>query len=268
MKLFLDGTNESGNSASLHPHINNPDCYGEIAMDTEELVKCLLLCNKENLDIHIHIVGDRAFRVGCDAVEAAQARAMADHEPWVCQPVFAHCEIIDPADFGRPVKLGIILNSSCHWSGGYFGEEAMNYFPEEKWRRMYSFNPIIDSGAIVAFSSDVVTFYELHRAHPFFGMQVAATRVDSEFPLDPEKYPGSMRPEKEDRITVDALLKGYTINSAKQSRWDDRMGSLEAGKLANFCVISDNPLATDPFMLKEIRFEAVIFEGEVIHGQL
>jgi hypothetical protein len=268
MKHFLDGTNESGNSALLHPHINNPDYYGEIMMDTEDLTECLLLCNKENIDIHIHIVGDRAFRVGCDAVEAAQARAEADCVPWVCRPTFAHCEIIDPADFERPAKLGVTVNWSCHWAGGYFGEEALSYFTEEKWRRMYRFSPIIDSGGLVAFSSDVVTFYELHRAHPFFGMQVAATRVDPEFPLDPEKYPGSVRPEEEDRITPDALLRGYTINSAKQLRWDDRMGSLEAGKLANLCVVSDDPLKVDPFKLKDIRFEAVIFEGEVIHGQL
>ena len=63
MKLFLDGTNESGNSASLHEHINDPGNYGEIMMETEELTECYLLCNREGLDLHIHMVGDRAFRV-------------------------------------------------------------------------------------------------------------------------------------------------------------------------------------------------------------
>ena len=57
---------------------------------------------------------------------------------------------------GRPAELGIDINWSCHWSGGYFGEEAMNYYTEEKWRRMYQFNPMIESGAMLAFSSDVV----------------------------------------------------------------------------------------------------------------
>ena len=45
------------------------------------------------------------------------------------------------------------------------------------------------------FSSDVVYFsMKLHRGGPrFFSMQVAHTRVDPEFPLDPEAYPGSVR---------------------------------------------------------------------------
>ena len=224
LKLFLDGTN-NGNAASLHEHINDPGNFGEIMMETEDLTKCFLLCNREGLDLHIHIVGDRAFRVACDAVEAAQVQAKANGEPWVCQPVFAHCEIVDPADMLRPAKLGIFINWSCHWSGGYFGEQAMNYYTEEKWRRMYRFNEMIESGAHVAFSSDVVTGYELHRAYPFFGIQVAATRVDPEFPMDPEKYPNSMRPEKSAKLSLPALLNGYTMESARQLHWENIMGS-------------------------------------------
>jgi predicted amidohydrolase YtcJ len=268
LKLFLDGTNESGNSASLDPHVNDPDNYGSIMMEKDELAKCFVLCNKEGLDLHIHMVGDRAFRTGCDAVKLAQRIAKQEGDPWVCQPIFAHCEIVDPADMSRPAELGITVNWSCHWSGGYFGEEAMNYFTEEKWRRMYQFNPIIDSGALVTFSSDVVTFYELDRANPFFGMQVAATRVDPQFPLDPEKYPGSVRPPESAKLSIDILMRGYTISGAKQLRWEDKMGSLKEGKVANINVISADPFKTDPFKLKDIKFDTVIFEGEVISGTL
>lgn len=268
MKLFLDGTNESGNSASLHEHINDPGNFGEIMMETEELTQCYLLCNREGLDLHIHMVGDRAFRVGCDAVEAAQKIAAQNGEEWVCQPVFAHCEVVDPSDMGRPAELGITVNWSCHWSGGYFGEEAMNYYTEEKWRRMYQFNPIIRSGALVAFSSDVVTAYEMHRAYPFFGMQVAATRIDPEFPLDSDKYPDSMRPDGSARLNLPVLLRGYTINGARQLRWEDKLGSLEEGKIANMVVIDRDPFETEPGELKGISVQTVIFDGNVVRGEL
>ena len=268
MKLFLDGTNESGNSASLHEHINDPGNFGEIMMETEELTQCYLLCNREGLDLHIHMVGDRAFRVGCDAVEAAQKIAAQNGEEWVCQPVFAHCEVVDPSDMGRPAELDITVNWSCHWSGGYFGEEAMNYYTEEKWRRMYQFNPIIRSGALVAFSSDVVTAYEMHRAYPFFGMQVAATRIDPEFPLDSDKYPDSMRPDGSARLNLPVLLRGYTINGARQLRWEDKLGSLEEGKIANMVVIDRDPFETEPGELKDISVQTVIFDGNVVRGEL
>lgn len=268
MKLFLDGTNESGNSASLHEHIHDPGNYGEIMMETAELTECFLLCNKEALDMHIHMVGDRAFRVGCDAVEAAQKIAGEQGVPWVCKPVFAHCEVVDPLDMHRPAELGISINWSCHWSGGYFGEEAMNFYSEEKWRRMYQFNPMIESGANVSFSSDVVTGYEMHRAYPFFGMQVAATRVDPEFPLDSDKYPGSMRPSENAKLNVENLLEGYTIKGAKQLRWEDKMGSLESGKLANMIIVDEDPMIVPREQLKDIKVQAVIFDGTVVRGEV
>lgn len=270
MKLFLDGTNESGNSASLHPHLNDPTGmnYGEIKMETDELTQCFLLCNREAVDLHIHMVGDRAFRVGCDAVEKAQKEAARLGEAWVCQPIFAHCEIIDPADMDRPAQLGITVNWSCHWSGGYFGEVAQEFFGYDKWARMYQFNPVIDSGALVTFSSDVVTFYELHRADPFFSIQVANTRVDPEIPLDPENYPGSVRPPASAKLSRETLLKGYTINGARQLRMDSMMGSLEKGKIANLNVISDNLFDVPADQISQITFEAVIFDGKVVAGKL
>jgi hypothetical protein len=266
MKLFLDGTNESGNSASLHPFLNDPSGtnFGEIKMDTDELAQCFLICNRNGLDLHIHMVGDRAFRTGCDAVEKAQKEAETLGETWVCEPIFAHCEVIDPEDMERPARLGITVNWSCHWSGGYFGEVAQEFYGYEKWARMYQFNPILKSGALVTFSSDVVSFYELHRADPFFSMEIANTRIDPEFPLDPEKYLESIRPPISARIGIGDLLPGYTISGAKQMHWDEKLGSLEAGKIANFNILSANPFEAEPMKLHEIYCEKVFFEGNVI----
>lgn len=58
------------------------------------------------------------------------------------------------------------------------------------------------------------------------------------------------------------------MGSAKQLHWEHKMGSLEPGKVANLCVVSEDPFAVDLTRLKDIRFEAVIFDGEVIHGRL
>ncbi len=270
VKLFLDGTNESGNCAVLEPFINDPEGtnVGSIAMELPELKKCLHLINKEGLDLHVHVVADRGFRTMVDAYEQAKSEVEAAGGEWVTQMILAHCELVDPSDMGRPAELGITINWSCHWSGGYFGDEAKSYLGEERWNRMYQFNPMIKSGALVTFSSDVVTKYELNRADPFFGMQVAATKVDPEVPLDPDKYPGSMRPPESAKLSVGNLLKGYTINGAKQLHWEDRMGSLTPGKLANINIISDDPFKVLPEELSGIKFDAVIFEGEVIRGNI
>ncbi|MCQ4636201.1 amidohydrolase family protein [Anaerovorax odorimutans] len=270
MKLFLDGTNESGNGAYLEPHINDPSeaNYGEIKMEEEELKRCFLLCNEEGLDVHLHIVGDRAFRTGWKAAAAAKKEAAARGKEWVSQIVFAHCELVDPADMEKPAQLGIRVNWSCHWSGGYFGDDAKHFISEEKWNNMYQFNPMLAAGTQVAFSSDVITYYELDRANPFFGIQVANTRIDPQFPLDPEVYPGSVRPPENGRLSLEVLLRGYTIAGAEQLHWEEIMGSLKPGKLANLCIVSENPFSVEPGKIKDIEFHSVVFEGEVIWGRL
>ena len=114
----------------------------------------------------------------------------------------------------------------------------------------------------------MVTGYEVHRAYPFFGMQVAATRVDPEFPLDPDKYPGSVRPPESAVFSIDMLLKGYTLNSAEQLHWQDKMGSLEEGKLANLIITDRNIYDTPKDQIKDIKTEVVMFDGKVIRGRL
>ncbi len=268
LKLFLDGTNEIGNSAVLAPMLSDDteDALGAIGMETAELMECLLLCNAEQVDVHIHMVGDRAFRTACDAVEAAQKHLAANDEPWNLQVTFAHCELVDPADMARPAQLGILINWTMHWSGGYFGEEARQHLGDDRFERMYRFTEMIESGASVAFSSDVVTAYELPRANPFFGMQVAATRVDPQFPLDPESFPGSVRPSADSRLTRETLLAGLTRAGARQLRLDHRTGSLMVGKSADFVVLSDDLFEIPVERIGEISPLAVFFEGELVAG--
>jgi predicted amidohydrolase YtcJ len=267
VKLFLDGTNELGNSALLEPRCDHadPPGLGEIALSVDELLECCLLCNEQDVDVHIHLVGDRAFRVACDAVEATQARLSGSSTPWRIRVTLAHCELVDDADLHRPAQLGIAINWSTHWSGGYFGEGARPILGDERWRRMYRFNELADSGAVVAFSSDVVTAYESHRADPFFGMHVASTRVDPEFPLDPERFPASLRPETSARLPRDVLLRGYSLDGARQLGVEDSMGSLEVGKSANLVVLSADPLDPEVSLL-DVDVDVVVFEGDVVVG--
>jgi predicted amidohydrolase YtcJ len=270
LKLCLDGTNESGNSAVLTPMCDHQGEVelGEIGMDTAALADCFLLTNGAGVDVHIHLVGDRAFRTACDAVQLVQERLRNAGSPWRTQVTLAHCELVDPADMTRPAELGIIVNWTPHWSGGYFGEGSKAHLGEERWKRMYRFNEIADSGGVVTFASDVVTQYELNRARPLYGMQIAHTRIDPEYPLDPTVYPESIRPEATARLSRRLLLEGYTVNGARQLRVGDRMGSLEVGKSANLSVLAEDPFEVDAARLGSVGVDAVLFEGRVVHGSL
>lgn len=267
IKYFVDGTNEIGTSYVVEPFSNDPDRknHGKLDMTEDQLVDIMVRLNEEHIDLQMHIVGDGGFRTICDAAEKAQKKC---GDEWQMQLEMCHCELIHPDDETRPAELGIIVNWTPHWTGGYFGDAALEWLGEERFNSMYDMQPMVKAGAVVNMGSDTVSQYEFHRASPFFGMQTAITRVDPEFPMDEKKYPGSMRPEKTACFTMDQMLKGYTINGAIQFRIDDTAGSIEEGKYADLCVIPQDLYEVDPSKLSKIEPSAVVFQGKVIAGEL
>lgn len=256
VKFFLDGTHEMGTSAVLEPFQCDPGNYGNLNMTQEQLTEIMVRLNKEKLDFHLHIVGDRAFRAACNAVEEAKKQCS---DTWMIQIQFAHCELVDPADMKRPAKLGISVNWSPHWGGGFFGEAAVKWLGEERFNRMYDFTTMLDQGTDIAYSSDVMAPSEANRADPFLGIECSHTRVDAEEPL----ASGVRQPDSA-KLSVQELVRGYTMGGAKALRLDSEIGSIEAGKLANLAVLNQDPFQTDPFDIHNTSPELVFFEGNPV----
>ena len=266
VKFFLDGTNEMGNSASLEPHYNDPagTNYGEINMTEEELTHVLLRLNEEGIDLHIHVVCDRGFRTACNAYEKALKTVEQEGGAWKIYMELAHCELVHPDDMKRPAELGIIINWSTYWAGGYFGEAAIEYLGKDRWNTMYDMTKFIESGAVVTYGSDVIGMCEEHRGDPFFGMQISATRVDIEDPLDPDRYPGSVRQPESAKLSVEEMIRGYTRYGAIPLRLEDKIGTIEAGKQADLAVLNKNIFQIPPEELRTVKPDAVMFEGRFI----
>lgn len=261
IKIFYDGTNELGTSALVDGTIPDPNNHGYLFMDKEQTKETIRRANEEGIDVHFHMVGDLAFRQVCDAVEELQNEI----GQLSSQVEFCHCEYINPADRERPAKLGIIVNWTPHWTGGYFGEAALTYLGEERYNDMYYFNPLIESGAIVTFGSDIYSWDEEYRANPYFGMQIAMTRIDIDYPLEDED--GNIKARESDyaKFSLEDLLKGYTINAAIALRIDDITGSIEVGKYANFNIYSQNLFDVEVEEFKDVLPETVIFEGKELN---
>ncbi len=261
IKIFVDGTNELGDCLSLEPFRNDPEgknC-GEANMYKDDLVKAFTRCNEEGLDLHLHIICDGAFRNVVDALEESRKICGDD---WKIYVTGAHCELTHPDDRKRAAELGMFIDWSTHWSGGYFGEAAQEFQGIDRWNTMYDFREFTANGGMLGFSSDVFSYQEAIRANPFFGIQTAMTRVDPLLPLNPEKYPGSVRQPEGAKYTLEELLKGYTINNAARMRLQDKIGSLEAGKIANFMVLNKDIFEVAAEDMMTVDAEYTYFDGE------
>jgi predicted amidohydrolase YtcJ len=268
MKLFLDGTNEFGTGAVLEPLVTDESDVGLLRMSEDDLTIAMQRLDAEGIDLHIHVVGDRGFRVALNAVERAKRNV---GEAWGNQVTLAHDELIDPSDMSRVVELGVLLNWTPHWSGGYFGAAAADHLGRERFDRMYQFNPVIASGGTVTYGSDVVTQNEANRADPFFGMQVAHTGVDPEYPMRPGRGTvegTAIREPISARLSLRNLLRGYTLNGAVQLGLARRIGSIEVGKLAHLSVLDADLFEVPEDEIRDVRPDAVLFGGRLVHGAL
>ena len=90
---------------------------------------------------------------------------------------------------------------------------------------------------------------------PFLGIYVAVTRkTDADRELGPEQ-----------KIGVKEALRAYTINSAYATFEEGVKGSIEPGKLADFVVLSDDPLIVRDNEIKDINVEMTIIGGKIVY---
>ena len=262
VKIHYDGVHEIGTSGVIEPFIDTSDeNRGGLIMDTFELSDFIVQLDGEDIDLHLHTVGDRATKSALDAVESAREVLQ---RPQRIQVTLCHLELIDDADFDRFRELDIAANYSPHWHGGWI-DGAQYTLGQERFDRMYRAQPLIDNGTTVTFSSDIVSTFEwdTDRGNPYMGMQIGHTRIEPEFE-DPDR----IRPPLSEQLSREDLLIGYTINGARQLGMAAMTGSIEVGKMADLVVLNENLFDVDALSMRHVNPTAVVMEGKLIHGTL
>ena len=240
MKIFMDGTQKIRTAAMLTPYEGTQE-KGATAFNKEDLAALMVKLNAEGLDLHMHTVGSAASRVALDAVEIAR-KELGDK--FTMKVTCAHLEVQDDADMGRFAKLGVIANYTPWWHAAD-PQVLTPVIGYERARKMFRCKTMWDSGALVTWSSDNVV-YDFPCWNPFLGMEVGMTRQITEktnshaFTRTTAVFP----PENE-RMGIEEMLLGYTINGAKQLGVEATKGSITVGKDADFLVL-EKDLLTQP----------------------
>lgn len=261
MKIFLDGTQKIHTAAMVTPYVD-VHTTGATAFSAEELAELLKQLNEEDLDIHLHTVGERASRTVLDAVESVR-KELGDkfHIKVTC----AHLEIQDDADLDRFVRLGVIANYTPHWHAGDPNYSA-TWLGEERSRKQFRCKTLWDSGALVSWSSDNITFGDFMTWNPYLGMEVGMTRQITDktrhydYSRSTEVFPSS-----DERMNIEEMILGYTIRGAKQLGIEDKKGSITAGKDADFLVFDKDLLTAEKEGFSYNLPEDVYFAGKKVN---
>jgi predicted amidohydrolase YtcJ len=227
VKTMLDGVVEAHTAAMLAPYSDDPTKSGALFWDPAKYQQAVVELDRRGFQIFTHAIGDRAVRLALDAYEHAQARnGTKDTRPRV-----EHIETITAVDIPRFGTLGAI--ASFQPLHAYPDDDTLKIWARnagpDRAGRAWVWHSIEATGGRLAFGSDwpVVTL------SPWPGVENALTRQTTEG--DP---PGGWLPKE--RISLEDTIKAYTLGAAIAGRREKTEGSLEAGKLADLIVLSQN----------------------------
>ncbi len=261
LKVFLDGVIETRTADMSEDYRDTPGNSGRSLLNQAQLRQLILDLNAEDLDMHVHTVGNRAIKTTLNAVEEARKSLP---EPLKTQVTLCHLEVMDDSDFNRFKDLGVIASFTPHWHGGE-GAGVLELAIGDRARSMVRAQPLISDGAVVTFSSDITGEVERKsdRANPYLGMQIGHNRKEVAGGAQ-----ATLGPPLSERLRLDSLVNGYTRNAAFQLGRSDQLGSIEVGKRADLVVLDRNLFEVDRYDIHKVRPIAVVMDGRFVHGEL
>jgi predicted amidohydrolase YtcJ len=243
IKMFLDGGMLTGSAYMRQPWgvsttygISDPEYRGVLFIPRERLLPMVRATVASGLQYTAHSVGDGAVHLLLDVYTQLAEEGLPVRATRSC---ITHSNFMSEEAVQQAAKLGVVLDiqpiwlySDAHTLYKQFGHERLRWFQP--------LHSIFAAGGIAGGGSDhmqkIGARRSINQYDPWRGLATAITRRarGMEAPLHPEEA-----------LTRAEALRFYTINNAKLLFLDDRTGSLEPGKLADFAVL-DRDLLTCP----------------------
>ena len=245
-KLILDGTVDAKTAVMLEPYVGGGN--GLAFLPREPLERAVAAYDRAGLQVEIHAIGDGAIRMALDAFErAAKGNGTSGRRHRI-----EHVEVPALADLPRFRALGVIASTQA-FGAVPDASTLENYAPllgPERASRAYAFRLFDEAGAMQAFGSD----YPVYPMDPLLGIYTAVTRQTRAGTPPDGWYP-------QNRIGVEAALAHYTRDAAFAEFAEADKGTIGAGKVADFVVMSHDILAIPPAELLDARVLLTVMGG-------
>ena len=219
--------------------------HGEWMTPPEELKPQIEPFWKSGFDINIHVNGDRGVDVTLDALE----------DLLIEYPRPDHRYILQHFGFSRQdqaTRLGQ-LNGVVSATGYYLWLLGDKYaelgIGPERADQMIRLGSLVRNGVRVTLHSDL----PMGPVRPLLAVWSVTTRKTAT---------GTVR-GPEEALTLHQALRAVTVDAAWSLRMDHEIGSIAAGKKADFTVLEEDPYAVSPDDVKDIPVWGTVFEGQV-----
>ncbi len=249
IKLYADGALGSRGAALLDPYSDDAKNSGLLVSPPTFIQDVATKALRAGFQVNTHAIGDRGNRIVLDAYEAAlNAVPVADHRFRI-----EHAQILNFADIPRFAKLGVIPSmqsshqtSDMYWAGRRLGVERLP--------GAYAWRSLLDAGVVIPNGSD----FPVEQVNPIISFHAAVARQDA------DNWPaGGWYPEQ--RMTREEALRSLTLWPAYAGFQEKELGSLTAGKYADFVVLDQDIMRVPADLILRTRVLSTWVGGKAVY---
>ncbi|RAN36753.1 amidohydrolase [Hyphomonas sp. GM-8P] len=246
IKLYMDGALGSRGAQLIKPYSDRPDTSGLSLITDEDLADFMKRADESGIQVAIHAIGDLANQRILDIYEAG---GYPPEKRWRIE----HTQILAPTDIARVGALGLIASMQPSHAIGdlHFAPSRLGI---DRLAGAYAWKALIDDGAVVAGGSDA----PVEVGSPLIEFYAAVARKDL------KGFEGEgWHPEQ--KLTREQALALFTSSAAYAAFQEDDLGTIEAGKLADFTVFDIDLMTVPEAEILDAKTVMTVVGGKIVY---
>lgn len=224
VKLYADGALGSRGAALLAPYSDAPQTKGLLFHSADSIKQMIEKAALKGFQTNVHAIGDAGNRQILDSFEQL-AKNPASAIFGDLRHRIEHAQVVALADIPRFKQLNILpsMQPTHATSDKNMAEDRVGH---ERIKGAYAWHTFLQQGSRIACGSD----FPIESPNPFWGIHAAVTRQDAEGQPEQGWY-------AEQAMTLTEAFRCFTLDAAYAGHQEKVLGSLEAGKWADFIVL-------------------------------
>jgi predicted amidohydrolase YtcJ len=248
IKLYADGALGSRGAALIEPYADDPGNRGLLISDRAAIRGVAERAAAKGFQVNTHAIGDRGVRTVLEAY--GDVLKGANDKRFRIE----HAQVVALEDFPKFAQYSVIASMQPTHATSDMGWAVQRLGPE-RILGAYAWKSFMRIGVHVAAGSD----FPVESPNPMLGIYAAVTRED-QFGTPPNGwYP-------DQRMTRDQALRSFTVEGAYAAFEENTKGTLEPGKLADFILISGDPMTMPSAGLWKTRVMMTVAGGNVVYS--
>jgi hypothetical protein len=254
-KIFVDSDINGYAIAMIEPFPGTDGIYGSTVISAERMNELTQQLDQDGVSVQFHAFGSRSTQMVADALESAaeanggelNTRHYPDHNGFP-QASLDRIIAVNDGVIGFAPSFGFTF-PGIH-------ESYIEFLGPEKVKTMHPLRTALDKGAIFGVGTDYASLPQdpwpllegvIHRRNPWAG------------PDDSEAN------GPDEAITLEESIYAYTLGGAHALLKEDKIGSLEVGKYADFVVLNQNLFEVPVDNISETQILMTVFNGKVVY---